>query len=927
MRKPGRSEDIQRTSRFEACETRLVMTAQPFEADPTLQLDTSTFDMPAPVTQVQQSALAQTGWTQAQSEYGFNGAGQTVVVIDTGIAYDHYALGGGFGAGYRVVGGWDFAENDANPYDDGPLGSHGSHVAGIIGSSDANNQGVASGVDLVSLRVFTDMGESNFGWIEQALQWVHNNRNSFANPITTVNISIGTNWNSTNVPNWSILENEFAQLKADGIFISVAAGNSFQQFKSTGLSYPAASPYVVPVMSVDANGNLSSFSQRDTRAIAAPGERITSTVPDYRGNQNTRADDFVSYSGTSMAAPYLAGASTLVRQAYAFMGNGNVNQDTINNLMRSTADSVFDPITGQSYLRLNVDRALDAIMPVDEYGDTAATAARLGSILEGTRSVSGVIGKLNDQDFFTFTADKTGSLTVSTDVLRGAMRAGYTLNGATGTISGNSITFNVQAGQSYTLGLAGNNALGFYKLNFNLKAAATPSGPATVNWGTIEQKQFLGQQMGPSNQFAINAVRDGILTVQASFQHAAGNVDFVIVNGAGQVIGSSASLTNQERIDVTVKAGQTVYLRAIGQNSNVDLIVTNLVSLSGNQVTVNGTAGNDSFAFTGGANNTATVNGVSYSFGAGQKSFNFVGRGGVDSASFTGSAGYDRAVFQPGSVSLSGDNYSVASSGMANVVVDGGAGYNSSVFYDSAGVDTFTASPTEANLSGSGFNNTARGFAVVKAYSRGGADRAVLYDSEGHDTLVARPNESRLTGVGFDIAAANFGYVQVVARGGYDSALFYDSAGTDNYVGNAGQSWLSGSGYSIVASNFERVRVYGTTGTNVATYTPPAGASVASGQNFFRAVGGGSDIIIYNFGLARVQSASVSTTGVSSLSVDAQPAVAGNSITARWNEAQQAAFAQWAQELQRQSAWNFGNDFAGELAAVDSYFRRLGRGR
>ena len=58
-------------------------------------------------------------------------------MIDSGIAWDHVALSGGLGTGYRVVGGWDFAENDADPYDDGPSGFHGTHVAGIIGSSNS----------------------------------------------------------------------------------------------------------------------------------------------------------------------------------------------------------------------------------------------------------------------------------------------------------------------------------------------------------------------------------------------------------------------------------------------------------------------------------------------------------------------------------------------------------------------------------------------------------------------------------------------------------------------------------------------------------------------------------------------------------------------------------------------------------------------
>ena len=119
------------------------------------------------------------------------------------------------------------------------------------------DDGVAPGVDLVGLRVFNDAGQGYFGWVENALQWVHQNRNAFENPITAVNLSLGTSWNATTVPSWSTMEDEFAQLKADGIFITVSAGNSFTTYNTPGLSYPAASPHVVPVMSVDDNGALS----------------------------------------------------------------------------------------------------------------------------------------------------------------------------------------------------------------------------------------------------------------------------------------------------------------------------------------------------------------------------------------------------------------------------------------------------------------------------------------------------------------------------------------------------------------------------------------------------------------------------------------------------------------------------------------------
>jgi subtilisin family serine protease len=317
------------------------------------------------------AAAADTGgdWQHALSGsagWDLTGAGQTVVVIDSGIAYDHAALGGGFGPNYRVVGGWDFAENDADPYDDGPMGSHGTHIAGIIASAHETARGLAPGVDLVALRVFDDDGNSDLAWIEQALDWVHEHRLAFRSPITTVNLSIGMRWNGASVPNWTTIEDELAALEADGIFTAVAAGNGFAEHQVVGLNYPAASAFVVPVMSVEADGQLSSFSQRHERAIAAPGRQIRSTVPDYAGNFNYRTDDFAVYTGTSMAAPYVAAASVIVRQAMHRAGQDEISQDAIESVLRSTADTTFDPVTGQSYLRLNLARAVDTIMPDEE---------------------------------------------------------------------------------------------------------------------------------------------------------------------------------------------------------------------------------------------------------------------------------------------------------------------------------------------------------------------------------------------------------------------------------------------------------------------------------------------------------------------------------------------------------------------------------
>ena len=107
-------------------------------------------------------------------------------------------------------------------------------MAGVIGSSDPAHLGVAPGVDLVSLRVFNDAGEGSLSLVEEALQWVHANRNAFRNPITTVNLSLGSDDNLRSTPNWQFLEDDLAQLEADGIFVSVAAGNAFTSYNAPG---------------------------------------------------------------------------------------------------------------------------------------------------------------------------------------------------------------------------------------------------------------------------------------------------------------------------------------------------------------------------------------------------------------------------------------------------------------------------------------------------------------------------------------------------------------------------------------------------------------------------------------------------------------------------------------------------------------------
>lgn len=804
------------------------------------------------------SADSLTGLSQVRSKYGFIGAGQTVAIIDSGIAWDHVALGGGLGSNYRVVGGWDFSEeNDADPYDDGPTGAHGTHVAGIVGADrpGTGDDGVAPGVDLVGLRVFNDAGEGYFSWVESALQWVHQNRNSFENPITAVNLSLGSAWNATTVPSWSTIEDELAQLKADGIFISVSAGNNFTSYNAPGLSYPASSPSVVPVMSVDDNGGMSFYSQRESRAIAAPGRNIVSSVPDYVGNHNGIADDYASYSGASMAAPYIAGASVLIREAMEFVGYSNINEDTIYDHMMATATSFFDAATGQSYKRINVANAIDSLMPADEFGSTASTAYNLGA-LSGTSHIQGVIGTLSDVDCFRFTAAASGSLTFVVTTPDGLVPL---WSGAAGTISGahgETYTIQVVAGQTYSLGLATSTGIGHYDL-----AVQAPTTPAYTDWGTVTQVQVNNVSNSGTSWYHLQASRSGILTVEALYAGSSGHVDISVHNSNQQLLSDGITSYLGERADLWVTAGTDYFLRVSGSNSDVDLRVTNLISQVGTTLSIAGTSGADTIAFAVGTKQRVlSVNGARYEFTKTQAvTFNLDGGGGYDTLSISGSSQKEAAGLQVGYMTFSGKGVFVSALGVEGVTVYGGGGKDSVWLYDSAGNDSFQAYSDHAMLSGSGYAHVAYGFKNVYGYASTGVDTANLYDSAKKDVFRAYSDHAELTGSGYGNYGYGFDIVTGHASVGTDKAYLYDSPGNDVYDAYADHVVLSGAGFANTASGFDTTCGYASLGNDIANMhrSSPGDAYAISSKYVLM-----SGLGFHNYGYGFDAAAEINSSGI-----------------------------------------------------------------
>ena len=872
---------------WEQCERRLALSAMPWmpwDIGPQQAVTPVLADLPQPddlvshpsqlqpidnnvapaIEQHLAEAHSQSGWNQVHSQYGLTGKGQTVAVIDSGIAFDHVALGKGYGPGYKVVGGWDFAENDARPYDDAPGGFHGTHVSGILGANGGTHLGVAPDVDLVALRVFTDAGKGDMGWTESALKWVHEHRNSFANPITTVNLSLGSAWNSNTVPSWGTLEDELAQLQKDGIVVVASAGNSFQQYKTPGLSYPAASPYVIPVSSVDANGQLSDFSQRDSRSIAAPGRSIESTVPDYFYGKDGIANDWSTATGTSMAAPYIAGASVLVREAMELVGMQNISSQSIYEHLKSTANSVWDSVTKQNYQSLDLDRAIESLLPVDTVGDTLATGVNYQ--IQSKWQTDGWINSLSDHDVYRLAPNQGGTVSVQfaseyvDDAVFKLFRGGQEteLHASQGKLS-----FAVSAGEAVGLSIAELDSIGSYHLNWSFAASSSNGGGSggssngsgannsipsqVVDLGSVD---LLEQTLSGSSRYKLTAEHTGIMSVvvdvgsqaagsqaagsQAAGSQSTGTLQVLRPGIANGTLTDSLVENNQWRIDFNATQGQSIEFVLPGTaNRNVHLV--NLLQQQGAALNIYGTDAADSVKLDLSNGLVANVAGISYQLDNSIKSVIVDANQNNDTLTLIGSKEAEKVDMRPGLTTLENTQLTVRATGFENVQFQGGGGPDRAYLYDAGTDDRLSIWPNKAELTGVGYSfNVSQVDRIFVHANQGGDDQAFVFDSVGDDALSVRPQFTSLAGTGYFNYVAGFERVFAYSNaGGVDNAALYDSVGNDLFSTSGEVTSIVGSGFSTFARGFENVEAFSNAGgVDRASVYAPVGGKLTSGADY-----------------------------------------------------------------------------------------------
>ncbi|MHB8647759.1 MAG: S8 family serine peptidase [Thermomicrobiales bacterium] len=275
-----------------------------------------------------------------------------VAILDCGIYEAHPDLAG------KIVARHDFT-GSASGTDD--RCDHGTHVAGIASAETNNATGVAGlGYDtqLLNGKVLDDSGSGYDSQIADGIRWAADNG------AKVINMSLGAYGSCSQTFQDAI---DYAWSK--NVVIIAAAGNGGGALSMQ----PADCTHVIAVASTDANDARSGFSNYGGWiALAAPGSAIFSTVNPNLPQNNGNA--YAYLSGTSMAAPHVAGLAALL-----WSTSWGTNAQAVTQRMESTADQIAGTGTNWQYGRIN---AMAAVSP-DTTPPTATTLAPETAVVGG----------------------------------------------------------------------------------------------------------------------------------------------------------------------------------------------------------------------------------------------------------------------------------------------------------------------------------------------------------------------------------------------------------------------------------------------------------------------------------------------------------------------------------------------------------------
>jgi hypothetical protein len=279
-----------------------------------------------------------------------------LAIIDSGVQLNHPDLSA------RLVAGYDFVNNDADPSDDF---GHGTMVAGIAAASTNNGRGVAGATwqgKIMPIKVLDSTGEADDNNIARGIKYAVDHGAS------VINLSLGGPGEGT-----GILQQYVDYAISHNVVVVAAAGNDGDKGFATATAphYPAACNGVIAVGATDAVGNHAPFSSYGTWIdVVAPGD-LSNSNPQDGLTTTMRGSTYGVGAGTSFSSPLVAAVAFLMRAA-----DPNASATTISSRLTGSSRDLgpvgFDSVYGSGMV--------DA---------TAALAAVSGSFSSASANGSG----------------------------------------------------------------------------------------------------------------------------------------------------------------------------------------------------------------------------------------------------------------------------------------------------------------------------------------------------------------------------------------------------------------------------------------------------------------------------------------------------------------------------------------------------------
>ncbi|MFD6756538.1 S8 family serine peptidase [Micromonospora gifhornensis] len=297
---------------------------------------------------------------------GRDGSGVTVAVLDTGIDATHPDLAG------RIVQARDFSRSGSAHDGHG----HGTHVAGIVAgsgaASDGLRKGVAPGARLLVGKVLDDNGSGYDSDVIEGMEWAAHSG------AKVINMSLGGEATDGTDPTSQALNDLSAQT---GALFVVAAGNAGE---ARTVGSPGAATAALTVGAVDRADELAWFSSRGPRVgdnglkpeITAPGVGIVAARSAGTGMGTPVGEAYTTASGTSMAAPHVAGAAAILAQQHPGWNAGKLKDALVSTTTANPRLTVFEQGGG----RVDVARALGQRVYASATADVGRVAIGGGAV-------------------------------------------------------------------------------------------------------------------------------------------------------------------------------------------------------------------------------------------------------------------------------------------------------------------------------------------------------------------------------------------------------------------------------------------------------------------------------------------------------------------------------------------------------------------